>query len=132
MRISDWSSDVCSSDLFDLRTGESTRKIAHCSVSRATKTFFRLDSLVLDGSEVEGAFRSFIIDADQRRCGARLFKALSDHQRDSLIIMFYRRPRQHMRSMVACLAKLARIVGGNDGKDRSEEHTTELQSLMRI
>src|SRR3546814_18245660 len=69
------------------------------SVSRATKTFFRLDSLVLDGSEVEGAFRSFIIHTDQRRCGACLFKALSDHQRDSLIIMFHRRPRQHMRSM---------------------------------
>src|SRR3546814_9634090 len=104
MRISDWSSDVCSSDL------------------------------------VEGAFRSFIIHTDQRRCGACLFKALSDHQRDSLIIMFYRRPRQHMRSMVACLAKLARIVSGNDGEDaggalgitRSEEHTSELQSLMRI
>src|SRR3546814_573329 len=78
-------------------------------------TLFR--SLVLDGSEVEGAFRSFIIHTDQRRCGACLFKALSDHQRDSLIIMFYRRPRQHMRSMVACLAKLARIVSGNDGED---------------
>src|SRR3546814_9860901 len=81
-------------------------------------TLFR--SLVLDGSEVEGAFRSFIIHTDQRRCGACLFKALSDHQRDSLLIMFYRRPRQHMRCMVACLAKL-----------RSEEHTSELQSLMR-
>src|SRR3546814_3470807 len=99
------------------RTGGSHRKIAHCSVGSATRSFFSLDSLVLDGSEVEGAFRSFIIHTDQRRCGACLFKALSDHQRDSLIIMFYRRPRQHMRSMVACLAKLARIVSGNDGED---------------
>src|SRR3546814_11462550 len=98
------------------RTGGSHRKIAHCSVSRATKTFFRLDSLVLDGSEVEGAFRSFIIHTDQRRCGACLFKALRDNQRDSLIIMFYRRPRQHMRSIVACLAKLARTEEGRVGK----------------
>src|SRR3546814_13177085 len=104
MRISDWSSDVCSSDL------------------------------------VEGAFRSFIIHTDQRRCGACLFKALSDHQRDSLIIMFYRRPRPHMRSMVACLAKLARIVSGNDcevpggalgipGIDSSEERRAGKESV---
>src|SRR3546814_12707661 len=107
MRISDWSSDVCSSDLFDLRTGESTRKIAHCSVSRATKTFFRLDSLVLDGSEVEGAFRSFIIDADQRRCGARLFKALSDHQRDSLIIMRSEERRVGKECVSTCISGLS-------------------------
>src|SRR3546814_9574984 len=35
---------------------------------------------------------------------------------------------------IACLAgrDLARIVGGIGGNDRSEEHTSELQSLMRI
>src|SRR3546814_4726534 len=75
-------------------------------------TLFR--SLVLDGSEVEGAFRSFIIHTDQRRCGACLFKALSHHQRDSLLTLFYRPPRQHIRRMVPSLPNLARIVSAHD------------------
>src|SRR3546814_6178377 len=83
MRISDWSSDVCSSDL------ELARPSAHAD--RRSQLY--------------------------RRCrrqphGARIARRIDDHARSD-------RTLPHGRL-------------GADRRSRSEEHTSELQSLMRI
>src|SRR3546814_7493914 len=99
MRISDWSSDVCSSDLLDLR-------------ARAQ---------ILDRRD---AFRDLIVAEDQRIARAE---------------------RVGLGEALLHIA-LERHVGGDAGaaqigehalrtlgrRVRSEEHTSELQSLMRI
>src|SRR3546814_7248578 len=79
MRISDWSSDVCSSDLLD-------------------------------------SFGRFI-EQQQRRLACQ---GPADRQ---LLLLS---PRQHARLAVGDLGQLGKQV------IRSEEHTSELQSLMRI
>src|SRR3546814_981002 len=85
MRISDWSSDVCSSDLLDQEPGECTRPG--------------------DASDQEGQ-PVVLRDEGPHWRGHRLgFGAHGDHD--------------------------AGERGGRDA-NRSEEHTSELQSLMRI
>src|SRR3546814_9131364 len=76
MRISDWSSDVCSSDLFSIEEHTHTKK----------------------------GFQMFIAIM-----GARV-----------------------ERETFAALLDAARALGGWYTKPRPEEHTSELQSLMRI
>src|SRR3546814_7268245 len=95
MRISDWSSDVCSSDL-----GE---QVSHPPWSRGG------GSAAADGGELVGAGPGVAVG------GLHLLRP-SREQADELI------------EVVADVAqdRLAGRVG------RSEEHTSELQSLMRI
>src|SRR3546814_4638715 len=90
MRISDWSSDVCSSDLQHHRdTIDAERPL------KTAKQVGALDELPLGAAGVElGPHQYAQRQVSQRR-----------HQRDGP-----RRPRL----------------------DRSEEHTSELQSLMRL
>src|SRR3546814_10550165 len=85
MRISDWSSDVCSSDL-DRLTHSSTDRAYWC---------------VRFGAEIRS-----------RR--ARLAGESVRHRLD------------------VCLPRLSLRQGVDQGLRRSEEHTSELQSLMRI
>src|SRR3546814_10304835 len=100
MRISDWSSDVCSSDLF--------------------------------------------ADALQRRGGGRAFEVLgifpqrarhvcADQARRDAIDAHPLRPefdREIARDLH--VGGLRNAIGADDRRPRSEEHTSELQSLMRI
>src|SRR3546814_3827032 len=107
MRISDWSSDVCSSDLFDLA-------LAHLDRVRIGDVDALAVEGFLDPVQHVGAILEIIGDADP---GAR-------REIDRIFVEFvdadpWRR-----------LARGAR-VGGQDSADRSEEHTSELQSLMR-
>src|SRR3546814_10421838 len=101
MRISDWSSDVCSSDLLGI---EMPRDLG------------RIDEiLILEGPQPAEAI------ADDHRAPHRARHvgagAVEDRAEEE-----QRRPRRHL--------------GGDrrdsEGIDRSEEHTSELQSLMRI
>src|SRR3546814_1895111 len=104
MRISDWSSDVCSSDLdgglkrqLELpSTGveRAYRARAYGEVSQA-----QLEELI-EGVEIDG-IRYGAIDANlERRTGANVWIEL--------------------------------ILTEGKNRERSEEHTSELQSLMRI
>src|SRR3546814_3049135 len=88
MRISDWSSDVCSSDLIDQPAARPERRL-------------RRDDMVADGKLTQQR-------RGHRRHAARLYPARLGalDQRDPFL--------EHL-----------------DGR-RSEEHTSELQSLMRI
>src|SRR3546814_4728429 len=104
MRISDWSSDVCSSDLTRHRSfGSVGRAAVHAS---AAALWRRRDQ----GREQRAAGRR----------AARSFRVLRSAQR--------RQAQCRARSAVAARpGATARIVAR-----RSEEHTSELQSLMRI
>src|SRR3546814_4927121 len=104
MRISDWSSDVCSSDLrFRNRAGHND--LAHPA-----------EPEIVDGES--GRLRS-----GQRQLHAGdLRQAIVGHQPQELD------PEAHVRHRAQ---DVARTVERADA-GRSEEHTSELQSLMRI
>src|SRR3546814_3966246 len=106
MRISDWSSDVCSSDLYRTVLGE--RRV----VTLADGSTVSLDA----ASEVRVAYSERARELALVRGQAR-FDVAHDP----------RRP-------FAVQARDQRVVatGTAFNVDRSEEHTSELQSLMRI
>src|SRR3546814_6134716 len=99
MRISDWSSDVCSSDL---KAGNVTK--------RFNATSFHI-------AEYGGACPVWNIHTSFRTPGVIVpqFVELPDGDRFFTISRTTERP-----------------VFSRDTQDRSEEHTSELQSLMRI
>src|SRR3546814_10039238 len=94
MRISDWSSDVCSSDL-KLRILAELRGLDPKDRITPIKAALQMEAAV-DGAQVAGQ------DAPPDQVRGRLYGALLVEHPDS------------------------------DAGKRSEEHTSELQSLMRI
>src|SRR3546814_8313597 len=117
MRISDWSSDVCSSDLSrrgeiaDRRQqaffSESFHQMVEAAVHLAEHVVLR-DAHILE--EQLGGVLRFQPHLGEIAAALEAFHAaLDDEQREAV-----------------------RIVGMRLGGDRSEEHTSELQSLMRI
>src|SRR3546814_10276025 len=101
MRISDWSSDVCSSDL---EAGERARRVGRAWSSRS---FSWLDLA--------------------RGKGETMIDAPADRHPVSAL-------RRHIDGHADDQRSGARHVGGDAAMVamRSEEHTSELQSLMRI
>src|SRR3546814_2155676 len=120
MRISDWSSDVCSSDLLD-RVGEQLLRDGEA---------FQLGALLQRRQDVGGTRNEIAalavgehqlpLDPDRRTCRGRE----RDRHGDSLT-------RTRARP---CVSQVVEISGRIEGWTvcRSEEHTSELQSLMRI
>src|SRR3546814_9562163 len=117
MRISDWSSDVCSSDLI---------RASIQRVSRATR-HERLG---------QGQLGLYGVDAHHGSCCAS--RACPAHE-----IAIQWRPKKPTRPRATAqrdrrLVSGCRSSAGNDwacasrNSGRSEEHTSELQSLMRI
>src|SRR3546814_2302067 len=110
MRISDWSSDVCSSDLLaELHTyPDGSRRVA-----------ITLDPAAPLGVPLSasGAYPLEIVaqDSSGRPLGRLLTHVLVEPQRDD----------ESPPLSVAVLAEIG-------AEPRSEEHTSELQSLMRI
>src|SRR3546814_9223901 len=116
MRISDWSSDVCSSDLMAMKT---------CPLSpfKMVETEFFLEllmGLLADPARLDGAGDI----PDRRICGQvrEIIFALAAGAMLADQPCFF--PGHVLRDRGA--DALRRAVG-----DRSEEHTTELQSLKR-
>src|SRR3546814_3229532 len=114
MRSSDWSSDVCSSDL--LRAGRSQRAVTPPPqrADRAQITGFPLKYLVL-----------------LRKQEPRIANAAV---RDSGLLLSQEHCHQLTRNRVVAAILVGQLVVGVERRrdDRSEEHTSELQSLMRI
>src|SRR3546814_1091737 len=106
MRISDWSSDVCSSDLGERVDGHRAQRfdIGQPVRDRDPRAFAQSHTGVV--IRVDGATGLTDSDAHPRL----------DEQRRIVL------PR----------AELVEIEGQVDERIRSEEHTSELQSLMRI
>src|SRR3546814_6878853 len=112
MRISDWSSDVCSSDLMladlcdiDLRISQGAPAQAVLAAADA----IGLDRLADMMADESPQYRPVAVAASLCRIKLRLLAGERD----------------------AALEELARLRGWADQR-RSEEHTSELQSLMRI
>src|SRR3546814_1893470 len=109
MRISDWSSDVCSSDLAgavdaDAFGAEAHRRL-HRALHRAAEgdaAFELVGNALRDELRVDLGFAD--LDDVQRHVAAR-----------------------HRAELLAQLFDVGALLA-----DRSEEHTSELQSLMRI
>src|SRR3546814_5692157 len=115
MRISDWSSDVCSSDLIAADVVDEAQVKA--MVSAAVKAFGRLD----------GTFNNAGIANRPAEIGAL---ELADWTRPMSIDLL-----GAWLCMKYDLEVMLRQGGGaivNTASNRSEEHTSELQSLMRI
>src|SRR3546814_6237422 len=107
MRISDWSSDVCSSDLIALQV-----------VAVAMFTCMGMIIKLLDGRYPTSQIILF-------RCAPALLPLLLYlPMQGGWSALKTRRPGWHLIRTVAGLGSM--YVG------RSEEHTSELQSLMRI
>src|SRR3546814_1296444 len=109
MRISDWSSDVCSSDLLALRHDRTGLRRRPCQSDRPLRRRSRRFSSTSahSGSCTHSGFRAGTLsDAGASAFGPR--EPEEDHARK---IEPERQPQENRRS---------------------EEHTSELQSLMRI
>src|SRR3546814_4187215 len=118
MRISDWSSDGCSSDLlFPNGTGLTDRTsdvvgrttVAYRDFLRLTHRFrFDKDSLAIRRNEFDATVGS----------------------RSTYAVLGYSRLNRDITSLAEDLQDREEVRAG--GRVRSEEHTSELPSLMRI
>src|SRR3546814_2610162 len=119
MRISDWSSDVCSSDL-----GQHVFGIT-VEIERVVLRLLR--SVVIPGPDRGPGY-----DLSHRRGVSRrrhiewidLAIAARPGTEDGHVV--------DLRGTVAVNAAQMAVIGGGSYRKRSEEHTSELQSLMRI
>src|SRR3546814_8824403 len=103
MRISDWSSDLCSSDLYCIRIS-----VLAC-VRRGARMHQRLD----------------------RRFEDQLHRVLLLRTRHHQRLRVRLERARHFAQQHFEIGRYARVLIEMDD-DRSEEHTSELQSLMRI
>src|SRR3546814_3719696 len=125
MRISDWSSDVCSSDLRVDWVLDETHSHWERRTSRNPETIPRS---VLSG-------KGILDGAECCKCGCALFgtnfELTCPDQRGvclrAIFLAFLVGDRP-----VPAFAYIAQAGGYASIKHRSEEHTSELQSLMRI
>src|SRR3546814_1867887 len=114
MRISDWSSDVCSSDLVDRAAqfgGEHTPAVAHLRGHRRADPPDRLIE-PRPPQRAQHRVGARILHHRQRARAQRIEEAIVLTRPDFEDAMHYRSAPRRAR--------------------RSEEHTSELQSLMRI
>src|SRR3546814_1000088 len=108
MRISDWSSDVCSSDLPSLAAGQPATLLGYPVVEAEDMPDVAANSL----SVAFGNFRQGYLIAERTET-----QILRDPFTHKPFVHFYASKR----------------VGGTvSNSERSVEHTSELQSLMRI
>src|SRR3546814_10064465 len=101
MRISDWSSDVCSSDLLGLLSA-----VAEYRTGRQVR--------------------------HHRRLSRQLVRRLRRRSRDRDLGRARRQPLDRPVRFIRRIADLDARDEGPARAQRSEEHTSELQSLMRI
>src|SRR3546814_2621988 len=117
MRISDWSSDVCSSDLENL-----LQQLRHTLPRLGHESSADEPRAQPGGGEIAEAARRQTDHAEvkiepERRHGLLVRGVGDDARREE-----GRRPEDAKQSAFSC----------HTGRARSEEHTSELQSLMRI
>src|SRR3546814_6443500 len=117
MRISDWSSDVCSSDLGTLRLGEAFRAVGGDEKQRAELH--------------AGLFFSSAMRRHWQTISSRWFMS----RWVNVTMPASGRERLSLRSVTSLSARIVSPMKtglGMTSLSRSEEHTSELQSLMRI
>src|SRR3546814_6478083 len=118
MRISDWSSDVCSSDLVTLPEGAETDPALDVTAEHQ-------GSDLTVTARLSGPLSQPKLD----------LSSVPPVPRDEIVsrVLFNKSAAQLSAAEAAQLAMALRdLTGQGGGADRSEEHTSELQSLMRI
>src|SRR3546814_8303652 len=128
MRISDWSSDVCSSDLRPPHRARPVRGAARAQVPAVPRLAAGVQTAAVGAVGDAARYRESMV-ADQRRDRTRMgdgrtaAPACAPPLRPALVAQSGAGDRQ--RAGVA-------VRAGARAEARSEEHTSELQSLMRI
>src|SRR3546814_6642042 len=122
MRISDWSSDVCSSDL--------PREFRHPSVGGVAPTYSLRRRAITNPSTTTAATATKSSHVGQRRgCGCTGCASDSTAVGVAVVSRSVHLPsRSSSRSASGGSLKARQVMR----RSRSEEHTSELQSLMRI
>src|SRR3546814_4791230 len=125
MRISDWSSDVCSSDLGRRRTARAARQLRLIgaaamfdAIGEAGVHRFAAEMEIRLARMAHRPFADALRQVQQRRLARNVRAGLGGNQAA-------RRGRGDRRLLVARPLT-------QEAARRSEEHTSELQSLMRI
>src|SRR3546814_9974493 len=118
MRISDWSSDVCSSDLF----------------SAATSEFKNLEFFYFHNCPYEGVWKDNKRRFTERTPTAQLLHKFGHDYKLAFVGDASMSPYEitHPGGSVEHMNEEAGAVWMRRLTNRSEEHTSELQSLMRI
>src|SRR3546814_6062755 len=121
MRISDWSSDVCSSDL-DRQTFQNAPRQRREPSAREARRIASLENRIekID-AELEDAYDTE--DED---------KAATLEERRDQVAGELQTIEEGLRDYTPDVRAVAGAIVTLDGNGRSEEHTSELQSLMRI
>src|SRR3546814_2051673 len=121
MRISDWSSDVCSSDLF----GVPRERVATKTRARGKGG----SKYAQSGAGFGPRGESFVVREGEARLRVNLFDYL-----DTGLFLDHRPLRQRIfrEARGRRFLNLFCYTGAATVQARSEEHTSELQSLMRI
>src|SRR3546814_2293270 len=136
MRISDWSSDVCSSDLFGRRIDlfhDERKRIAHAGIEQRLALG---DERVEFGQEI-GHFASFatasaswpIVSSSGSMFKGRTMSHSSSIAATRSITVSESSSRSRAKLTVSPSTTPFLLKGS---MSRSEEHTSELQSLMRL
>src|SRR3546814_3073719 len=120
MRISDWSSDVCSSDLIDLVAGFLGDRLDHRTA--LADHFADLVRVNLQGDQARRKLRHLMT-----RRGQRLGHFTEDMQATLLGLA-----ERDLHDLFGNAVDLDVHLQRGNAVRRSEEHTSELQSLMRI
>src|SRR3546814_3114017 len=115
MRISDWSSDVCSSDLIQIQDRAAGEEDRPCEVDLAPDSVGQLNRFLRQPREQHAI-------ADQMAAEQRQREHRVNHGRfefdEARVVHIDRQADEHERDQ-------------RGDEMRSEEHTSELQSLMR-
>src|SRR3546814_8499779 len=114
MRISDWSSDVCSSDLLFLVEGDSAGGSARQARDKDFQAILPLRGKILNTWEVASG------------------GVLASNEVHDLAVAIGCDPGKDDVSGLRYGKIVILADADSDGLHRSEEHTSELQSLMRI
>src|SRR3546814_8124403 len=115
MRISDWSSDVCSSDLL---SPIETKRLKYIDAPvHGRSCFVMITRTRYKCAACRGEFWEPLAGVDTRRF--KTMRCIGYIQRQSLL-----KPNTHVAEEVGVSEAVVRLI-------RSEEHTSELQSLMR-
>src|SRR3546814_5335741 len=125
MRISDWSSDVCSSDLFN---SYGSRRGNDDVMVRGTFANIRIKNLMLGGEEGGNTIHY----PSQEKLS--IYDAAMQYKADGVPLVVMAGKEYGTGSSRDWAAKGTTLLGVKAviAESRSEEHTSELQSLMRI
>src|SRR3546814_7071070 len=124
LRISDWSSDVCSSDLLRQAAGLGGNDPFGALVDHL-KTAYGVRVAVLPPTPGESALRRYDPVGRRLEVSEALPQSSRNFQLAHQLGLLYASPVFDM------LLKEGRVGGEARSLGRSEEHTSELQSLMR-